>query len=161
MPSQLTETTAPAWYLAVMPVSESGVVTAWPLTEKITSPAVRPLAFAAVPHRTPRIRAPLFAGAMLAGMLSCWLLPWQRPWRPPGTGPLLDCCSSEACCRGFALVLCATSTPRKPGRPMYTVELLCPPAICLAIDRALLIGLAKPRVPPGRPEALSASPSRD
>jgi hypothetical protein len=31
---------------------------------------------------------------------------------------------------------------------MYTVELPLPPAICLAIDSALLMGMAKPRVPP-------------
>jgi hypothetical protein len=52
------------------------------------------------------------------------------------------------CCRGFGLLLCATSTPRKPGTPMYTLWLPCPAAICLAMPSALLIGMAKPIVFP-------------
>jgi hypothetical protein len=71
------------------------------------------------------------------------LLFWHAARLPPGvTPPPPDCSSSEACCRGFALLLTATCTPRKPGSPMYTVELAFPRLICLAIDRALLIGMA-------------------
>ncbi len=37
---------------------------------------------------------------------------------------------------------------------MYTVALRCPDAICLAIARALLMGMAKPSVPPDGPNWL-------
>ena len=121
--SQPTETTLPGWYLAVMTVSELGVVIAWPSSEMITSPAARPRDCAAVPHKTPRTRAPEPAGAILAGAPGSW--PPATQAGPPG-GPTwlpAECRPSAACCRGFALLLCATSTPRKPGRPMDTVEL--------------------------------------
>jgi succinyl-diaminopimelate desuccinylase len=72
MSSQPTDTTLPGWYLAVMAVSESGVVTAWPSTEMITSPGARPRDCAAVPHKMPRMSAPVFAGAILDGTAGCW-----------------------------------------------------------------------------------------
>ena len=62
-----TDTTSPGWYRAVMAVSEPGAVTAWPLTEMITSPAFRPWVCAALPHRTPKISTPLPAGAIRFG----------------------------------------------------------------------------------------------
>ncbi len=65
--------TVPAWYSAVMPVSEPGVVTGWPSTEVITSPAPSPSDCAAVPHRTPSTRAPVLAGAIWPALLNGWL----------------------------------------------------------------------------------------
>ena len=88
IPSQRTETTTPGWYLAVMPVSESGVVTAWPSTERITSPAARPVVVGGRAAQHAEDQRAAAAGAMLAGTLSCWLLFWQATaWRPPGDGP--------------------------------------------------------------------------
>src|ERR1700745_2446038 len=110
-----------------MTVSEPGVVTAWPLTEMITSPGLRPWDCAAVPHTTPRMSAPLSAGAIRSGTPGpCAPVTQARPGcdpRRPAPGPDRW---SAACCCGSGLVLCDTSTPRKPGSPMYTVELDCP-----------------------------------
>ena len=156
MSSQSTETTSLGWYLAVMAVSESGVVTAWPSTEMITSPGARPRDCAAVPHKMPRMSTPASAGAILTGTPGSW--PPATQARPAGGPPWLlppwlvpECRWSAACCWGFGLLLCATSTPRKPGRPMYTVELGWLPAMCRAMASAVLIGMAKPIVPPGCP----------
>src|ERR1700677_2694819 len=107
-----------------MAVSEPGVVTAWPSTETITSPGLRPWVCAAVPHTTPRISAPLPTGAILVGTPAHWAPVTQAsPPRAMPPGPSPDRRAAAACCPGFALLLCATCTPRKPGRPMYTVEL--------------------------------------
>ena len=151
---QPTDTVAPGWYLAVMAVSEPAVVTGWPLTEVITSPACRPFDCAALPHKTPMMSAPVPAGAILAGTPGSWPTATHAApaWRTPG------CREPAACCRGLVLLLCATSTPRKPGSPMDTVGLACPAAICRAMVRAVSIGMAKPIVPPGcPPEAVFAA----
>jgi succinyl-diaminopimelate desuccinylase len=122
--SQMTDTTSSGWYLEVMAVSEPGVVTAWPSREVITSPGLRPPDCAAEPHKMPTMSAPLPAGAIRAGSPDGWLPPWHArppPLSPPPALPPLNGaprCSSAACCRGSALLLCATSTPRKPGNPM-------------------------------------------
>src|SRR5712691_10673488 len=154
MLTQLTEMMSPGWYRAVMLVSELGAVTGWPSTDVITSPGTRPCELAAVLHKMPRMSAPELTGAMWAGMPDCWLVAWQDELLPGAARPLPVCGSSAACCCGFGLLLCATSTPRKPGRPMYTVELGRPDAICLAIVRAVLMGMAKPSVPPACPNWL-------
>ena len=144
---QPTDTMAPGWYLAVMAVSAPAVVTGWPLTDVITSPGTRPFDCAALPHKTPMMSAPVPAGAILAGTPGSWPATTHAApaWRT------LGCRESAPCCRGFALLLCATSTPRKPGSPMDTAELACPTAICRAMIRAVSIGMAKPVVPPGCP----------
>ena len=54
---------APASMPPMTLVSEAGEVTAWPLTETMTSPALRPAFAAVVPHRLPRTSAPELAGA--------------------------------------------------------------------------------------------------
>ena len=130
-----------------MAVSESAVVTGWPSTEVITSPGARPFDCAALPHKMPMMSAPVPAGAILAGTPGSW--PAATHAAPAGRTP--GCREPAACCRGFGLLLCATSTPRKPGSPMDTVELACPAAICRAMVRAVSIGMAKPVVPLGCP----------
>ena len=144
---QPTDITAPGWYLAVMAVSEPAVVTGWPSTEVITSPGARPFDCTTLPHKTPMMSAPVLAGAILAGTPgSCPAATHAAPaWCT------LVCREPTACCRGFGLLLCATSTPRKPGSPMDTVELACPAAIWRAMVRAVSIGMAKPVVPLGCP----------
>src|SRR5258705_5358309 len=131
-----------------MVVSEPGVVTGCLSTDVITSPGTMPAEAAAESHSTPTMSAPAAIGATRAGTRDCWLLVKQelipvpvRPLRPA-------CASSAACCCGSELSLVATSTPRKPGRPMCTVSLGWADAICLAMASALLIGMAKPSVLP-------------
>ena len=143
----MTETMAFGWYRAVTAVSEPGVVIGWPPTDVITSPGTMPAEAAAVSHRTPRTSAPAAIGATRAGMPDCWLVVWQDESLPPRRPPPA-CASSAACCCGLELLLVATSTPRKPGRPTYTLPPGWPDAICLAIARALLMGMAKPSSPP-------------
>src|SRR6516164_8326107 len=131
-----------------MLVSEPGVVIGWPDPYVITSPGTMPADWAAVSHSTPTMSAPAAIGATRAGTPVCWLPVEQEPLpaAPRPLRPFRD--SSAACCRGSELSLVATSTPRKPGRPMCTVALGRPAAICLAMASALLIGMAKPSVPP-------------
>src|SRR5690349_14873980 len=147
MPSRLThwtETISFGWYLAVVPVSESGVVIGWPLTAVITSPGTMPAALAAESQMTLTMSAPAAVGATLAGTSACGPAVWQgMPFRRP----LPPRAASAAWSCGLSLLLSATETPRKPGTPMYTVALGLPVAICLAMDRAPLMGMAKPRVP--------------
>src|SRR5271169_7042552 len=127
MPSRLTQVTvtiSPGWYSVARAVSESGVVIAWPATDVITSPGTMPADVAAVSHSTPRMSAPAATGATRPETPAGWLVVWQdeplpagaRPWLPP-------CASSAACCCGLELLLVATSTPRNPGTPIYTVAL--------------------------------------
>src|SRR5580692_4973525 len=51
--TMLSLTWLPGRNLAMMPVSEFGVVTVWPFTAVITSPAMMPALAAAVPHSSP------------------------------------------------------------------------------------------------------------
>jgi hypothetical protein len=154
--SQPTATTSPGWYLAMIPVSEPGVVTGRPSTEVITSPGARPCAWAAVPHSTPMTSAPAPAGAMSRGTAGCWppvrqAAPSPPLPAPPGKAPPPGCRAAAACRRGSGLPLRATSTPRKPGSPMSTAGLARPRSICLAMASASLTGIAKPMVAPPRP----------
>jgi len=155
MPSRLThwtETMSFGWYLAVVPVSEPGVVIGCPLTAVITSPGTMPATLAAESQMTLTMSAPAAVGATFAGTSACGPAVWQgMPFRraPPPRA------ASAACSCGLSLLLSATDTPRKPGTPMYTVAVGLPAAICRAMDRALLMGMAKPRVPP-EPEPVPA-----
>ena len=125
---------------------------AWPATDVITSPGTMPADVAAVSHSTPRMSAPAATGATRPGTPAGWLVVWQDEPLPAGARPSLPpCASSAACCCGFELLLVATSTPRNPGTPIYTVALGRPDAICPAMARALLMGMAKPSVPPDVP----------
>ena len=74
----MTETTWPAWYLAVMLVSEPGVLTARPSTEVITSPGTSPFALAAVPHSTPRGTPKTVVGALNAAVVNALANPAVR-----------------------------------------------------------------------------------
>ena len=94
---------------------------------------------AAVPQRTPSTSAPDLAGAMLAG--TAVVSPLVQPLPLLLTAPV--CRSSWlACRRGSVLVLSGTSTPRNAGRPIWMRAPGCPAAICLAMGRAWLMGMA-------------------
>ena len=119
----MTLTLSPPWYLAMIVVSEPGDVTAWPLTAVMTSPAPSPAEAAALPQSTLSMSAPELAGAIVVGteldvlvVTQLWL-----PLPPPNPPSWPACC--WACCCGLELLLWGTSTPRKPGRPIWIVEL--------------------------------------
>ena len=145
-----------------MVVSELGVVTTWPLTERTTFAGARPSDCAAVSHKTPRMSAPGGGGrdparhtrrlavghaarpglVATAWVVTAWFVTGWVAAGPPLARGLLP--------RVRAVAL-ATSTPRKPGRPMYTVALDWPAAIFWAMARAVSIGMAKPIESPGCP----------
>src|SRR6185312_9896981 len=121
---------------AVIEMSPAAPETPLPFALMITSPAARPACLAGVPEYTPQMSAPeLIAGAPAA----------PPPTAPPGENPP----KPEA---GQPVLASATEMPMNGGRPIRTVALDCPAAICRAIRSAALIGIAYPAVavPPFR-----------
>src|ERR1035438_3619367 len=146
----------------MMVVSELGVLTVLPPTAVITSPAEKPAVAAGVPQSSPRISAPELTGATLAGTPAFRSLAMQlvAAGGTPAPLPLSSLCISSCRWRaGLAVVLAlslGTSTPRKPVVPILMVALPWPAMMVLAIDSALLIGMAKPTLcwlPPRLPVA--------
>src|ERR1700729_1915446 len=84
--SQSSLTLVPGFRPDTLWVSAVGEVTAWPLTEVITSPLTRPAAPAAVPHSTPSSSAPRLTGAIEAGTEVSELSRTQplASWADPG-----------------------------------------------------------------------------
>src|ERR1700722_20414991 len=113
----------PGWEPAVRLVRSSAELTVVPLTETITSPLDRPACDAGAPWYAWQISAPELTGEL-------------KPPKPPKPSPpLLHPADASA-----------TLTPMKPARPMCTTEVALPELIWLAMDSAVLIGIAKPVV---------------
>src|SRR5579875_1378333 len=111
-------------------VSAFELDTVRPSTAVMTSPAVSPEDAAGVPGRVPQTRAPGVTEPPEP-------VPKPEPGNPEPPGPPPEAGHPWA-------ELGATDTPMNPVRPMWTVELDLPAAICLAIDSASLIGMAYP-----------------
>jgi hypothetical protein len=116
----------------------------------------RPWVCAGVPHSTPRISAPVAAGAILAGTPAHWLVRWQAAWPAPGVAPPPpDCSSSEACCRGFALLL-RDLHAEETGQPdVHRGAGLVARDLPGRSTARVLMGMAKPSVPPDCPDSAS------
>src|SRR5262249_4457278 len=115
---------APGRRPAVIEMSPVAPETALPFALVITSPAARPARLAGVPEDTEQMSAPeLAAGAPKPPEP-------PKPPTPPEPGA------------GQPVAASATLMPMNGGRPIWTVAVACPPAICRAIRSAALIGIA-------------------
>src|SRR5205807_5211128 len=120
--TQPTFTLSPTWYGLMAELRELAESTVFPPNDTMTSPAPSPADSAGLPDSTPWIRAPELTGACP-----------PEPPKPPPKGSEPD--------RPPALL---TSTPRNGRPPTCTFPPPWPASICLAMVRALLIGMAKP-----------------
>src|ERR1035437_1850319 len=116
--TQVKEMLWPGWAPASADSRVAAELTVAPLALVMTSPATSPADCAAVWGTTLMISAPELTGGV----------DWLNPPKPPPP----------------ALLASRTSTPRKAGRPMWTVALPCPCWISVAIDRAVSMGIANP-----------------
>jgi len=105
-------------------------VTDFPLRPVITSPCARPAWADGDPARVPSTTAPVVELPLADEPLPEFPNP-KPPLSPPPLLPLLLPASDAW-----------TLTPRNPVAPMWMVDDELPASICLAIERAVAIGMA-------------------